>query len=667
MDRIPVIVFACTLAGAIGLAAYTRMENRMRLQEHIDGIATYAAHWMEDRIAADVLAVDRMAQRWVDSGGQNWDEWHQDAERFSQDVREVRAIEWANEDFLIERIVPINGNQAALNLDLAERWPGPDGVVPHAERREAYVTDGFSLIQGGHGFVVYCPLYLDNTFAGLMISVFEVDALVGMLAESEFGRETVIAFGQGDVVYGLTADSYLEDVSGAATANLAGRDWSITVYASPALVDRYSARNAALVLVFGLVVSMILGGGTYAFMRSRRDKRQLELAQISLSKELSVSNQRFEAAVEGASVGIWDWVDVTGEEFWWSPVCFELLGYEPGEAPSTQAHFQSLLHPDDMKRTTEKVAAHFLRGEPFRVEYRLRHKSGEYRWFLGSGAAIRDAAGKPVRMVGSIMDIHELKLTQENLEWANRAKSDFLANMSHEIRTPMNGVLGMSQLVLMSDLPNDVRQSMEIIKASGEAMMEIVNDILDIAKIEAGRLCLEQRAMSFKDVIAATASLHAAGANAKGVDMSIEAPDEWLANYVVGDAHRVQQILGNLLSNAVKFTSSGSIRVKISQAPAEDDLIQTKIAVADTGIGLPEDMTKKIFEPFSQADSSTTREYGGTGLGLSIAKNLAQMMGGDIGVTSVVGQGSTFWFTMVNRRAATEADQKGRILRGNAA
>ena len=366
-------------------------------------------------------------------------------------------------------------------------------------------------------------------------------------------------------------------------------------------------------------------------------------------EKLRESEQKFRSLVETTSDWVWE-VDQNGIYTYASPKVRKLLGYEPEEVIGKT--------PFDLmpKDETERVAGIFQviieKREPFLgLENANLHKEGQLVVLETSGVPIFDESGNFIGYRGIDRDITERKRSEEELrkakeaaEAANRAKSEFLANMSHEIRTPMNGIIGMTELALDTELTAEQQEYLGMVKTSADSLLTVINDILDFSKIDARMLDLESIDFNLRDNLGDTIDTLALRAYEKELELAIHihpnAPDA-----LVGDVGRLRQIIVNLVGNAIKFTERGEVVVSVETEEQTEDEVCLHFAITDTGIGISAEKQRLIFEPFTQADGSTTRRHGGTGLGLAISAQLVEMMGGRIWVESEVGKGSTFHFT----------------------
>lgn len=355
-------------------------------------------------------------------------------------------------------------------------------------------------------------------------------------------------------------------------------------------------------------------------------------AKLAAGAERAQLMERVSLATRTAQVGIWDW-DIATNAITWDTVMFELYG-ELASVDVTLATFKSYVHPDDRARVGEEILA-AVAGALFDTHFRINRADGQLRYIRALGTVLRTGADDQGRMIGTNWDVSDALRLQEEALAASRAKSQFLATMSHEIRTPLNGVLGMAQAVAKGELSEIQRQRVQVIQESGEALLGVLNDVLDLSKVEAGKLELEQVGFDLERILRSACAPYIALALDKGVALGIEA--EEVTGYYRGDPTRVRQVITNLVSNAVKFTSSGLITVTAHAIPGGAEL-----SVTDSGGGIPPDALTRIFDPFAQADASTTRRYGGTGLGLAIVQGLVDLMGGEVSVSSNLGLGSTF-------------------------
>jgi two-component system, sensor histidine kinase and response regulator len=376
---------------------------------------------------------------------------------------------------------------------------------------------------------------------------------------------------------------------------------------------------------------------------------------------LTSTERRLARTMLGTRDGVWE-IDVKADRLWYGPRFEELLGFGTGELDRTREGSERLMHPDDVAAARAAFENHLALDTPLDIEVRLRHAKGHYEWVRLRGQAERDAAGAPVWVAGSTQLVTDRKQAEQAAldaklaaEAANRAKSNFLANVSHEIRTPMNGVIGISQILAETELDHTQREYVDIIRGSAQSLLSLINDVLDLSKIEAERVELEQVDYDLRDVVYDTAAATALQAAVKGIELVVNIDAE-VPVLRRGDPVRLRQIIMNLIGNAVKFTHEGHVLLHLSRIVAEDGSPKVRIVVEDTGIGIPADRLDRLFKSFSQVDSSTTRHYGGTGLGLSIVKRLVELKGGEVGVESTVGRGSRFW---VNLPVAALIDQAG--------
>src|SRR3989442_8671008 len=332
-----------------------------------------------------------------------------------------------------------------------------------------------------------------------------------------------------------------------------------------------------------------------------------------------------------------------------NPAFEKLFGYTKQEA--REYSLDNLVSPPEMRAEAEALTSQVHSGDAVHQIAQRRRKDGSLVDVEIHGVPLR-VGGKLAGQFALYQDIterkkgdKELREAKEAAESANRAKGEFLANMSHEIRTPLNAVLGMTELVLDSDLTPDQRDSLRLVRSSVEALLGIINDILDFAKIEARHLELEHIPFQLREMLGDTLKTLAVRAHQKGLELSLDVSPE-VPEEFVGDPARLRQVIVNLVGNGIKFTETGEVVVRVKANSVSADETELQFAVSDTGVSIPKEMHTKIFEAFSQADSSTTRKYGGTGLGLSITAQLVHLMGGGIRVESEPGQGSTFHFTV---------------------
>ena len=392
--------------------------------------------------------------------------------------------------------------------------------------------------------------------------------------------------------------------------------------------------------------------------------------QIEAEKSLKESEANLLEAQQLTHLGNWEMevndnfeLDTTSAI--WSEELFHIYGLDPQQGVPTFAELLQLHPPEEREIIRSAFTKLIDNCSSYNLDLSCARPDGKTRYLNSIGRANCDSTGKVIKLYGAVMDITERKQIEAELvrqnraleeaiavaqaaDSANQAKSDFLANMSHEIRTPMNAILSVAQLLELTEIDDEQRKLLSTLKSNGNKLLTLINDILDLSKIEARELKLNTQKFALQTIADNLTNSFAPQVEKKGLKLEINV-DPNLPQWLIGDDFRLHQVLSNLISNALKFTTQGEITVTISatdEITTNDSEIGVNFCVADTGIGIPRSIQKKLFQPFTQADNSTTRQYGGTGLGLTISRRIVELMGGTIDVESVVDEGSTFWFTV---------------------
>jgi signal transduction histidine kinase/DNA-binding response OmpR family regulator len=384
---------------------------------------------------------------------------------------------------------------------------------------------------------------------------------------------------------------------------------------------------------------------------------------IERKKNLEIieeNNERHDTISKATNDIIWDWNLTTNKVLWTGQ---GLKSYLPGtvsEKDIPNSFWANGLHPDERKKIVDSLKKVITsQDSSWQSDHRFMRKDGTYAHMNTRGYVTFNDAQKPVRIIGSMQDITErknaeLEMMQAKLEAdeARKSQEQFLANMSHEIRTPMNGIIGMAQLITGTTLSVEQKEYVETIKESAGNLLVIINDILDFTKIVAGKVLLEKIDYVFKDVVNNCIKITNFRAEEKGILLTSNI-DKNIHRVLCGDPVRLNQILINLIGNAIKFTEKGEVKVNVKLLEENETDVKLEFSVQDTGIGIAEENLKSVFESFTQESSSTTRKYGGTGLGLTITKQLIELQGGDISVSSELGVGSTFLFFLSIKKGST--------------
>jgi PAS domain S-box-containing protein len=635
-------------------------------------------------------AFERLARKRADTAPADMVVWETDAQTQLSEADGAGAygcqsVAYVDPSLRTAWIVPSRGNEWSLDCD-HRSVPARAEAIDEAIRTGRPAVSGTTVVNGGpqKGFVIYAPVIRGGRAEGFVAAEFSYTVLMGKLVYS-LGLS-----GAGDpgsapyhMVVSIGADTYFSGGAAAGAGGdyvsneaypIYGRRLQISFSPSETQVSREAGSLPSFVLLAGLCLSGMLGLSVRLAQRARAGQIASEQANRRLLAEneerrrvetrLKISDERLRLALDSTEIGIFEWNVTTGHVYYSSGM-WAMLGYEHDRMPGTLEAWQALIHPDDLPAYRTRVESQMNGAATFiDHEYRIRTRTGDWRWIYGRSKSIStDFHGRPARIIGTVQDItarveteHHLRRAKAEADAASRAKSDFLASMSHEIRTPMNGIIGMTSLITETPLTPEQRDYVNTIRTSSETLLTIINDILDFSKIESGKMEIERSPFGLALCLEETLDMFAMKAAEKNIEIGYCIARD-VPSWIIGDVTRLWQVITNLVNNAVKFTSVGSVSVEVYRGqPVEDGKFMLEFAVRDTGIGIPEDRLNRLFKAFSQVDSSTTRKYGGTGLGLAISQRLSMLMGGNIRVESVAGQGSSFIFNILTEPAPLPVD-----------
>lgn len=567
---------------------------------------------------------------------------------------EVHPRVQREQHFIINRIEPLATNVVALGLDLAFEEGRREAISLSVTSEEPVLTRPIVLVQDekqGAGFLLVNPIFDDagEPTGQWVYSPLVADELLTALTPQQ-GTDFALEVFHGDaldpeaLLFATGEVSKNSRFEFRETISLAGQPFTLRWSSLPPFENRSVSSAPMLALASGITITVLLG--FLLLLLIRRESHVLRKVDEA-TLELAERNRMLELAEATAHIGHWHF-DLETNEIRWSDEVHRLHSLEPGNTPQLSKAIE-FYHPDDRGLVEKSLETAITTQKPYRFKARLLTADGQLRHVEVRGRVDKDVQGHSSAILGVIIDRTEETLMRERLtetieeaRAADKAKSSFLANMSHEIRTPMNGVIGFTELALAEEQDPEQKRRLQMIADSGSAMLKLLNDLLDFAKIEANQMAIVNEPTDLRHTLRSCQRLMEPVAKSQNLRIILDV-DRRIPPLVLIDKMRLRQIVLNLVGNAVKFTQAGEVRIsaRVSRR-LSDKSDKLFISVKDTGIGIPADRLQTIFGKFIQADDTTARRYGGTGLGLPISAELAALMGGELRAESELGRGSTF-------------------------
>ncbi len=637
---VPALVFVVIAVGSFTLYSKLRAQEIAFVQEQVLTETRKIESVLRNQATERVASIARMAARWNSADGTPLELWRADAINHVTQLPGLRALEWIDRDYRVRWVEPQTGNESAVGLDVTFDEQRSAALRGAAERSRATLTPPIDLVQGYPAFIVYLPLSRRGEFDGFMAGVFAIEDFFTAAMRVESSDDFTTTVLHGGRAYYTNARPETRAMPGGLERSLQIEDqvWTLSVAPTAAFVAAQESSLPPLVLVAGLLVAALAALSVRYILISR-------LKSAHLAKSLALN-----AGIIESSAHLVIAIDPDYRIVTFNRAAEQALGYQAREVIGHRA-IPIFLDPGELEERARSLSAELGVDIPVgpriftELPLRRGYETREWTFVRKDGSRfpvsvvitpLRDDQGAITGFLGVIEDIRVRKEVE-------RIKSEFTAVVSHELRTPLTSIRGSLGLILgalSASLPQKVKDLLEIAQSNAERLMLLINDILDIEKFSAGQMRFEMRSLPAAAVIEQAVTANEGYARKFNVRLEVQPADP--SCHVNVDPDRFVQVMSNLLSNAVKYSpANGTVRVW-----AELRGGSIRINVRDDGPGIPDDFRDRIFEKFSQADSSTTREKGGTGLGLHLAKQFVEHMQGRIGYESEVGRGSTFWIDL---------------------